>query len=186
MYKRQTLDVITFSGNGEPTLHPEFPAIIADTMRLRDSFYPEAKVSVLTNSTRIFTPEVAEALTKVDNNILKLDSAVEETMQIIDRPTSPTFTVEKVVESLRQFAGTGIIQTMMVRGQWEGREFDNTTPAEVNALIQAYRRIGPREIMLYSLDRTTPAKTLVKIEAPELKAIGEKIAAATGIPVQVN
>lgn len=181
-----TLDVITFSGNGEPTLHPEFPAIIADTMRLRDSFYPEAKVSVLTNSTRIFTPEVAEALKKVDNNILKLDSAVEETMRIIDRPTSPTFTVEKVVESLRQFAGTGIIQTMMVRGQWEGKEFDNTTPAEVDALIQAYRRIGPREIMLYSLDRTTPAKTLVKIEAPELKEIGEQIAEATGIPVQVN
>lgn len=180
------LDVITFSGNGEPTLHPDFPAIIDDTLSLRDRDYPEAKVSVLTNSTRIFTPEVAEALKKVDNNILKLDSAIEETMRLIDRPNSPEFSVDRVVEALRQFEGTGIIQTMMLRGRHDGKTVDNTTDCELQALIAAYKAIRPREIMLYSLDRSTPEENLRKVDIEELKAIGKRIEAATAIPVQVN
>ena len=180
------LDVITFSGNGEPTLHPDFPHIIEDTLRIRDKYYPEAKVSVLTNSTMIFKPEVAEALKKADNNILKLDSAIEETMRLIDRPNSPGFTVEKVVEGLRQFEATGIIQTMMLRGTHDGIAIDNTTEEEIEALIAAYRRINPREIMIYSLDRSTPEEKLVKVEKEELQAIGKRIAEATEIPVQVN
>ena len=184
--KGDKLDVITFSGNGEPTLHPDFPHIIEDTLALRDKFYPEAKVSVLTNSTMIFKPEVAEALKKADNNILKLDSAIEETMRLIDRPNSPGFTVEKVVECLRQFEGTGIIQTMMLRGEHDGKPIDNTTDAEIEALIAAYRSIKPREVMLYSLDRSTPEEKLVKVEKDELLRIGKRIQDATGIPVQVN
>lgn len=180
------LDVITFSGNGEPTLHPDFPRIIEDTLAMRDKFYPEAKVSVLTNSTMVFKPEVAEALKKADNNILKLDSAIEETMRLIDRPNSPGFTIEKVVDGLRQFEGTGIIQTMMLRGEHDGVVIDNTTDAEIEALIIAYKRVNPREIMLYSLDRSTPEERLVKVGKDELERIGKRIAAATGIPVQVN
>ena len=180
------LDVITFSGNGEPTLHPDFPHIIEDTIALRDKFYPEAKVSVLTNSTMIFKPEVAEALKKADNNILKLDSAIEKTMRLIDRPNSPAFTVEKVVEGLRQFEGTGIIQTMMLRGMHDGISIDNTTDEEISALIDVYREINPREIMIYSLDRSTPEEKLVKVEKEELTEIGKRIEAATGIKVQVN
>lgn len=180
------LDVITFSGNGEPTLAPEFPEIIDDTIALRDKFYPEAKVSVLTNSTRIFDPRVADALKKVDNNILKLDSAIEATMRLIDRPNSKEFTVEKVVQALRQFEGTGIIQTMMLRGSHDGTPIDNTTDTEVKALIEAYKAIKPREIMLYSIDRTTPEENLVKVPLEELKTIGERIESETGIPVQVN
>ena len=180
------LDVITFSGNGEPTLHPDFPLIIEDTLALRDKFYPEAKVSVLTNSTMVFKPEVAEALKKADNNILKLDSAIESTMRLIDRPNSPEFTVDRVVEALRRFEGTGIIQTMMLRGEHDGVAVDNTTEAEIEALIEAYRRIKPREIMLYSLDRSTPEERLVKVEKEELAAIGKRIEEVTGIDVQVN
>lgn len=180
------LDVITFSGNGEPTLAPEFPEIIDDTIALRDKFYPDAKVSVLTNSTRIFYPRVADALKKVDNNILKLDSAIEATMRLIDRPNSKEFTVGRVVEALRQFEGTGIIQTMMLRGSHDGAPIDNTTDAEVEALIEAYKAIKPREIMLYSIDRTTPEENLVKVPLEELRTIGERIESETGIPVQVN
>ncbi|MDE5979557.1 MAG: radical SAM protein, partial [Muribaculaceae bacterium] len=146
----QSLDVITFSGNGEPTLHPDFPAIAGDVIALRDRFFPEAKVSVLTNSTRLADPAVAEALKKVDNNILKLDSAIDSTVRVLDRPNSPGFTAAGVIEQLKQFAGTGIIQTMMLRGEWEGERIDNTTPAEVAALVEAYSAIAPREIMLYS------------------------------------
>lgn len=168
-------DVITFSGNGEPTLHPEFSGVIDDTIELRDRICPEAKVSVLTNSTRIFNPEVAEALKKVDNNILKLDSAVEQTMRLIDRPASKDFTVDRVVEGLKQFRGTGVIQTMILRGEHDGISVDNTTDREIEALINAYKSIGPKEVMLYSLDRSTPEERLVKVERPELEAIANRI-----------
>lgn len=182
----QGLDVITFSGNGEPTLHPDFPWIMDGTLRLRSEFFPEAKVSVLCNSTRLDHPEVVEALRRADNNIVKLDSAITSTIRILDRPNSPAFTAEKVIGELCRFAGTGIIQTMMLRGQYEGQRIDNTTPEEVEALIKAYRTIAPKEIMLYSIDRPTPARQLEKIPADELRAIGERIQEATGIPVQVN
>lgn len=182
----ETLDVITFSGNGEPTLNPDFPGIVDDVLRLRDEYYPLAKVSVLTNSTRIFSPDVAEALKKVDNNILKLDSGIEETMRLIDKPNSKDFTVARVVEGLKQFAGTGIIQTMMLRGSHDGKKIDNTTDEEIDALIKAYNEIKPREIMIYSLDRSTPEEKLVKVENEELQEIGKRIEAGTGIKVRVS
>ncbi len=178
----EPLDVITFSGNGEPTLHPKFSDIIDDTLRLRDKYYPAAKVSVLTNSTRIFDPEVSEALKRVDNNILKLDSAIEPTMRLIDRPTSKEFTVEKLIEALCQFSGTGIIQTMILRGEHCGHKIDNTTTEEIDALIEAYKRIQPREVMIYSLDRSTPEEHLEKVERSELDVIAQRISDA-GIKV---
>lgn len=179
------LDVITFSGNGEPTVHPEFPGIIDDVIALRDKYYPGVKISVLTNSTQIHKRSVAMALMKVDNNILKLDSAVEETMRRLDRPVSTTFTAEGVVSLLRQFGGTGIIQTMITRGTHDGVRVDNTTDDEINALIEAYRRISPKEIMIYSIDRATPEQSLERVPKDELQAIGAHISAATGIPVSV-
>lgn len=182
----QSLDVITFSGNGEPTLNPEFPEILEDTMRLRDEFFPQAKVSVLSNSTRIDDPEVASALCKADNNILKLDSAIEETMRLLDRPVQKSFTVDKLVEGLCKFGDRCIVQTMMLRGEHNGRRVDNTTEAEVRALMDAYRRIRPSEVMLYSIDRTTPEENLEKVPAEELRAIGARIERETGVHVQVN
>ena len=178
-----SLDVITFSGNGEPTLHPEFPEIVDEVIRIRDRYYPAAKISVLSNSTRIFDRDVAEALRRVDNNILKLDSAIEDTMRLIDRPNSPEFTVSRVVESLKQFEGQGIIQTMLLRGEHDGQPVDNTTEAEIDALISAYKDIRPLEVMIYSIDRSTPEEKLIKIERPELERIAARIAAA-GIRVQ--
>ena len=174
-YNGDSLDVITFSGNGEPTLHPDFAGVIDDTLALRDRFYPDAKVSVLTNSTRIFDPAVAQALKKVDNNILKLDSAINPTMRLIDAPVSKEFTVERVVEALKQFKGTGVIQTMLLRGEHNGQHVDNTTPEEVDALIKAYKEIAPKEVMLYSLDRSTPEEKLKKVEKEELDRIADQV-----------
>ena len=179
------LDVITFSGNGEPTLHPHFAEIIDDTIAIRDKHFPEAKVSVLSNSTQLHRPDVCEALRRVDNNILKLDSALEKSMRLIDRPVAKDFTVEKVVEQLKQFEGQAIIQTMFLRGEHSGEPVDNTVDAEVNALIEAYKAIRPREVMIYSLDRSTPEENLNKVPKEELLTIGEKVKAA-GIAVQVN
>lgn len=179
----QPLDVITFSGNGEPTLHPDFAGVIDDTIRLRDRYFPSVKISVLTNSTRIGDEAVARALDRIENNILKLDSAIESTMRRLDRPTSPNFTAERVITQLCRFAGTGIIQTMILRGEHDDHAIDNTTEAEISALIDAYRRIRPRSIMLYSIDRKTPAELLRKVGADELRAIADRIEAETTIPV---
>lgn len=175
------LDVITFSGNGEPTLHPRFGEIIDDTISLRNEFFPEVKISVLSNSTRLESPAVCDALKRVDNNILKLDSAIESTMRKIDRPGSREFTVKRVIEQLKQFSGQGIIQTMLLRG--EG--LDNTTDDEINALIEAYKQIRPRSIMIYSIDRKTPDETLRAVGKEELTEIALRIEKETGIPVSV-
>ena len=168
--KGEPLDVITFSGNGEPTVHPRFPEIIDAVVSLRDRHFPRAKVSVLSNSTRIFSPAVADALRRVDNNILKLDSAVEPTMRLIDCPGDKDFTVGRVVEALKQFRGQATIQTMLLRGEHDGTAVDNTTPEEVAALIEAY-----------SLDRSTPEERLKKVPKEELAAIAARVEAA-GIP----
>lgn len=183
--KGEPLDVITFSGNGEPTIHPKFAEIIDLTLAARDKYYPEAKVSVLSNSTQIFNPGVAAALRKVDNNILKLDSAIEGTMRLIDRPGSSDFTVARVVEALKQFKGQAIIQTMVLRGEHDGKVVDNTTPAEVEALVEAYKAIQPREVMLYSIDRSTPEEKLTKVPREEIEAIARRVEEA-GIKTQVN
>ena len=182
----ERLDVITFSGNGEPTMHPDFPGIIDDTLELRSRYFPDVKVSVLSNSTRLDRPGVAEALMKVDNNILKLDSAIDSTMRLIDRPVSSEFTCAKVIDQLAAFGGKCIVQTMMLRGSFCGREVNNTTPAEIDALIDAYRRIRPASVMLYSIDRTTPARELVKVPAEELRAIAGRISREAGVKVTVS
>ncbi len=170
----EPLDVITFSGNGEPTLHPDFGDIIDDTIALRNEYYPEAKVSVLSNATMLKNAKVVAALRKVDNNILKLDSAIDETVRIIDRPMSATYRVADVIGGMKQFDGQCIIQTMLLRGSFEGNIIDNTTDDEISALIAAAKEVKPREVMLYSIDRKTPAEDLVKVEAEELKSIAEK------------
>lgn len=182
----RSLDVITFSGNGEPTLHRDFEKIVDIVIRLRDIYYPEARISVLSNSTRLGDPAVCRALRKVDNNILKLDSAVPATVRLLDRPVDPGFDIERTIVQLGQFAGQAIIQTMLTRGSHEGERVDNTLDREIDALIAAYKRIKPREIMLYTIDRPTPEKTLEHISPAELRAAADRITRETGIPVQVS
>lgn len=181
----ESLDVITFSGNGEPTLHPQFKDIVLDVMKLRDRFFPNAKVSVLSNSTMLKKDSVVEALKKVDNNILKLDSAFSPTLRAINQPTSKDVIPEGIIAHLKQFNGKCIVQTMFLRGEHNGVKIDNTTDAEINALIAAYKEIAPQEVMIYSIDRKTPVETLTKVEKDELEAIGKRIEAA-GIKVVVS
>ena len=180
----QIPDVITFAGNGEPTLHAEFEGIIDDTIALRNTYCPTAKVSVLSNSTRIHKPHVFSALNKVDNNILKFDSAIERTMQLIDRPTGKHIHVSWFIEQLKKFEGKLIIQTMFLRGNFDGETFDNTTDEELEAWLQAMEQIQPQQIMIYSLDREAPAKELQKVEVEELNMLADKIR-ARGFDVSV-
>ena len=181
----QTLDVITFSGNGEPTLHPEFKKVVEDVLRLRTQYFPNAKVSVLSNSTMAGKPAVVDALRKVDNNILKLDSAMPRTFRLLNRPVSPNCLPEGVIADLKQFGGQCVVQTIMVRGEYNGERIDNTTDDELDALLSAYLQIRPREVMLYSIDRKTPAENLEKVSKEELERIAQRFR-DSGITVQVN
>ncbi len=179
------LDVITFSGNGEPTLHPQFKEVVHDVIVLRDQYFPNARVSVLSNATMASNPNVKRALLAVDNNILKLDSAIPSTMRLINQPKSPNIIPAGIIEDLAEYGGKCIVQTMMLRGEHNGKHIDNTTDAEVEALIDAYKTIKPQEVMIYSIDRKPPEEHLEKVSREELEAIGRRIEAA-GIKVQVN
>lgn len=166
-----TPDVITFSGNGEPTLHPEFLGIIQDTCALRDQYCPGAKISVLSNSTQLFREDVVEALRLCDNRILKLDSAITSTMRLIDKPVNPSLTVEQIVERLLMFNGDFTLQTCFLTGEYEGRIIDNTTPEELAAWYRAVDYLHPKQVMIYVIDRATPLKTLSKIPLDKMNEI---------------
>ena len=177
-------DVLTFAGNGEPTAHPHFAGIIADTLALRDQYFPEAKVSVLSNSTFIHKPEVFDALNKIDNNILKLDTIDAAYINKVDRPTGH-YDVAKIIECMKAFKGNLIVQTLFMKGTFEGENVDNTTDDYVLAWLEAVKEIAPRQVMIYTIDRETPAPDLLKATHEELDRIGEMVRRA-GIPCSVS
>ena len=166
-----SLDVITFSGNGEPTLHPDFLGIIQDTCALRDMYCPTAKISVLSNSTQLGRSEIVEALLLCDNRILKLDSAIDATMRLIDQPVNPQLTLEQICQWLSYFEGDFTLQTCFLRGEYKGQVIDNTTPAELAAWYAVIERLRPKQVMIYVIDRATPLQTLSKVSAVEMEAI---------------
>lgn len=165
------LDVITFSGNGEPTLHPDFLGIIEDTIALRDRYCPKAKVSVLSNSTQLGRPDVVQALRLCDNRILKLDAATDEMMRRIDLPVNEHLTVAKIMDWLAQFNGDFTLQTCFLRGEHAGQRIDNTTPEEMEAWYKAVDTLHPKQIMIYVIDRKTPEEHLEKIPRDEMERI---------------
>jgi wyosine [tRNA(Phe)-imidazoG37] synthetase (radical SAM superfamily) len=167
------IDSITFAGNGEPTLHPEFPLIIDNTISLRDQYAPDAKVSVLSNSSMISKPTIRESLMKV-NNIMKLDAGSEELFQLINNPGGKLI-LAQIVEDLKKFDGRLIIQTMFVRGTIGEIKVDNTEAAEVEKWLKHLEAIHPEEVMIYSLDRVPPLMKLGKIGKEELLAIAGKV-----------
>ena len=174
-HETETPDVITFSGNGEPTLHPDFEGIIEDTCALRDRYCPNAKVSVLTNSTQLMREDVVRALRLCDNRILKLDSAIDRTMQLIDRPVNKQLTVNQIIDRLAQFHGDFTLQTCFLRGEVPDGDsvttIDNTSEEELAAWYKAVDTLHPKQIMIYVIDRATPVKTLQKISREQMEAI---------------
>lgn len=178
-------DVITFAGNGEPTLHPAFSQIIDDTIELRNKYVPSAKISVLSNAMHVNKNSIFEALKKVDNNILKLDSALIGTVRLIDRPNAPSYEIERQIELFKQFEGNFTLQTMFLKGSHEEQEVDNTTEEEVSAWLDVIRATNPREVMIYTIDRETPSKKLEKVSVEKLKEIGERVK-NLGLGTKVN
>lgn len=173
--ERQLPDVLTFAGNGEPTAHPHFAEIIDDTVALRNKYCPDAKVSVLSNATMISRENVREALMKVDNNIQKLDTVDINYIIRVDRPTQPSYSVESVVEYLKSFGGHVIIQTMFMKGEYEGVSVDNTGAEYVDAWLHTVKDIAPEKVMIYTIDRETPAHGLKKATHEELDGICQRV-----------
>jgi len=176
----QLPDVLTFAGNGEPTCHPHFAEIIDDTIRLRNQYCPNAKVSVLSNSTMIHRQAVHDALMKVDNNILKLDTVNMDYIQKVDHPNG-TYDVEVIIERMKAFNGHIIIQTMFMNGECDGESVDNTGDEYVIPWLERVKEILPQQVMIYTIDRETPTSGLLKATHEQLDGIRDRVIAA-GIP----
>lgn len=176
----QLPDVLTFAGNGEPTCHPHFAEIIDDVIRLRNQYCPQAKVSVLSNSTMIHRQEVHDALMRVDNNILKLDTINPVYINKVDQPNA-TYDVNLIIERLKAFNGHLIIQTMFMRGEYKGESVDNTSDDYVAPWLEAIKQIAPQQVMIYTIDRETPAQGLLKATHEQLDQIRDCVI-AIGIP----
>ena len=171
-------DVLTFSGNGEPTGHPDFSGIVDDVLRLRDHYFPSAKVSVLSNATFAHLPQVHEALMRVDNNILKLDTVSPSYIQTVDRPVSPQYDVHRIIDTMRSFDGHVIVQTIFMHGRaMDGTAVDNVGEEYVAPWLSALEYIGPQQVMIYTIDSETPDPYLAKATPEELDAIGRRVEA---------
>ena len=168
------LDVITFAGNGEPTTHPDFPDIIRDTIVLRDTYFPEAKVSVLSNATMIHRESVREALMLVDNNIQKLDTVDATYINKVDRPVSPAYDVNRIIACLKAFNGHVIIQTIFMKGN---AEVDNTSERFISPWLKAIQEIKPQQVMIYTIARETPVAGLEKADLTTLDTIRDRVKA---------
>jgi len=168
-------DAITFAGNGEPTLHPDFNGIIADTIVLRNKYFPNAKVAVLSNATTCHKPHIAEALSKVDQNILKLDAGTGKTFETINCP-SGNFTFQTLVENLRLFKGKMIIQSLFLKGMQGDEPFDNTKPDELTNWLALLQELQPTRVMIYSVARETPLENIERIPQEKLQEIASKVA----------
>ena len=177
-------DVITFAGNGEPTLHPDFAGIIDDTIEIRNLLCPSAKIAVLSNSTMLHKEDVFQALSKIEDNIMKLDSVLDKRIQQINDPNQPSFNYEKLLKQLLRFNGNLIIQTMFLRGT-DGETIDNTGEKEISGWISALKQIKPKQVMIYTIDRETPVKDLHKVTKEELEFIAN-CAREEGLNVSVS
>lgn len=182
--KRERLDDICFAGNGEPTASPAFPAAVDAALSLRDRYAPEARVTVLSNGTQAARPEVHAALLRVDRNVLKLDTVDATYVAALDRPRVP-YSVERQVETFASFNGHVIVQTIFLRGSYDGRSLDNTDEAHVGAWLSALERIRPEGVTIYTVDRDTPAPGLAKAPRETLDAIAQRVR-ALGFPCTVG
>lgn len=178
-------DVITFAGNGEPTMHPDFAGIIDDTIAIRDQHCPSAKIAVLSNSTMLGKEDVFQALCKIEDNIMKLDSVLDKRIRQINVPNQPGFCFDELLKNLCRFDGKVTIQTMFLHGESNGEPVDNLSEEEISGWIEALKQIRPKQVMIYTIDRATPLQTLRKATKDELDAIAAR-ARGEGFDVTVS
>ena len=170
------VDSITFSGNGEPTLHPQFDQIINGLIPLRDKYFPKAVISCLSNATQLMRPEVCAALKRIENPLMKIDAGTQEMLELINEPIVPVSLAE-VVSQLQTFQGNLVIQSMFLSGEKDGQFFDNSEEPNLSHWLEMVQSVHPKKVMIYSLDRETPAQKLHKFDKEKLETIAEKVRA---------
>ena len=178
------VDSFTFAGNGEPTLHPQFPQVADFVMKMRDKYYPKAVVTLLTNATQLSRPEVFDAVLKLDNPVLKLDAGTAAMRTAINKPNKPEHTFEQLVDNLVRFGNRCIVQTLLLRGENDGHAISNVSDEEFAKYVEIVKKIGPKYVMLYAIDRATPEKKLEKLSVEELEKYAQ-IIRNEGIEVKV-
>lgn len=178
------VDSFTFAGNGEPTLHPQFPQVARMVMAMRDKYYPKAVVTLLTNATQLSKPEIFDAVLKLDNPVLKLDAGTAAMRAVINKPTSPEFDFDTLVENLVRFGNKCIVQTLLLRGENDGQTISNVSDEEFAEYVEILKKIRPKYVMLYAIDRATPEKKLEKLTVEELESYAQ-IIRNEGIEVKV-
>ena len=172
--QNKTIDTITFAGNGEPTLHPKFPHIIESVIGLRNRYFPNSRIAVLTNASRIHKPAILNALSMIEDPVLKIDSGIEKTLKLIDCPVE-SFNLENAVKIMEKMKGDFILQTMFIKGVVNNTPFDNTTEEEVSAWLKIVERIKPRLVQIYSLSRIPATSDVEKIDLSVLNSISERV-----------
>lgn len=172
--KDALLDSITYAGNGEPTIHPHFEGIVNDTIELRNKYYPDTVISVLTNASKVAAPGVADALLRIEQPILKLDAGTNQMFQKLNNPRI-NITLEQIIENMMLLKGKAIIQTLFIRGSSGDTYVDNTTEEEVSAWLVHLEKLQPRLVMIYPIARETPVETLEKIDSSELMEIARRV-----------
>lgn len=172
--ENEHIDVITFAGNGEPTLHPKFSEIIDKTILLRNKYCSNVKIAVLSNSTMLHNNLVFNSLIKIDLPILKLDSGIESTIISINQPIGK-FSITQLIENLKKFKGNFHLQTMFLRGNYNGKIIDNTTKSEVSAWLNLIQKVKPKQVMIYSIARNTPADDIKPVSIDELSIIAKQV-----------
>ena len=178
------VDSFTFAGNGEPTLHPDFPKVVDLVVKIRNKYYPNAVITLLTNATQLSRPEIYDALLKLDNPVLKLDAGMAAMRNRINKPTSGKYSFDELVDNLIRFGNRGIIQTLLLRGTNNGKIISNVSDEDFGEYIKLLKKIRPKYVMLYAIDRTTPEKDLEKLSVDELEIYAQKIR-DEGIDVKV-
>ncbi len=176
-------DNITYAGNGEPTIHPEFAGVIDDTIEMRDKYFPNAQITVLSNATLLHKPEIYHTLQKIENNVLKLDAGFEQTYQLINKPMG-NLSMKTIIDELKSFKGNLIVQSLFLKGQHDGKIVDNTTPEELEQWLKYIKEINPKYVMIYSIERETPEQDLEKLPREELNRIAKMVNDA-GIDTEV-
>jgi wyosine [tRNA(Phe)-imidazoG37] synthetase (radical SAM superfamily) len=169
-------DYLTFSGNGEPTLHPDFPEIVAEVLRLRDRVCPGARVALLSNSSRAHRREIREAIEQLDDPIMKLDAGDPATLAQISRPATGV-TLERIVEGLAELPYL-VVQSMIISGQAQNCEGEAH-----EAWLATLARISPDEVQVYSADRVVAESGVQRVSKEDLARLAHNAQEKTGIPV---
>ena len=182
--ENDTPDSITYAGNGEPTMHPDFYQIMQGTVQLRNKYFPNSIISVLTNASLIHVQEIREALDLADQNIIKLDSAIKETVELINCPEN-NFNLDEFIVNSKKFRQKPMIQTLFLRGTLNNRTIDNLSNEEIIQWLSVVKEIQPKSVMIYTIARDTALSGLEKVELSELESIGKKVE-ALGIPVIIS